>query len=85
MTPAAFELIDERWEVGVGVSAVQSFQQISLVNSIATTKGGGYVTHSADQVSRTLVLTRHLSSLSLFLSRSQGMLLQPRHPRDPLP
>ena len=53
--PAAYEKVDERWEVGVGVSADQSFQQISFVNAIATTKGGGHVTYIADQVAKKLV------------------------------
>jgi len=52
--PAAFERIDDRWEVGVGVSADQSFQQISFVNAIATTKGGGHVNYIADQVAKKL-------------------------------
>eukprot|EP00579_Thalassiosira_antarctica_P002668 CAMPEP_0201875748 /NCGR_PEP_ID=MMETSP0902-20130614/7629_1 /ASSEMBLY_ACC=CAM_ASM_000551 /TAXON_ID=420261 /ORGANISM="Thalassiosira antarctica, Strain CCMP982" /LENGTH=1508 /DNA_ID=CAMNT_0048402857 /DNA_START=105 /DNA_END=4631 /DNA_ORIENTATION=+ len=52
--PAAFERIDDCWEVGVGVSADQSFQQISFVNAIATTKGGGHVNYIADQVAKKL-------------------------------
>jgi len=52
--PAAFEKVDDRWEVGVGVSADQSFQQISFVNAISTTKGGGHVNYIADQVAKKL-------------------------------
>ena len=51
--PAAYETIDDRWEVGVGVSD-GSFQQISFVNAIATTKGGGHVNYIADQVAKKL-------------------------------
>jgi DNA topoisomerase-2 len=47
--PVAFEKVGDRWEVGIAVSE-GSFQQISFVNSICTSKGGGHVTHIADQV-----------------------------------
>ena len=52
----AFKWIDEWWEVNVEVSANQSFQQISFVNSISTTKGGGHVSHIADQVAKQLIV-----------------------------
>ena len=52
--PAAFERIDDRWEVGIGMSSDGSFQQISFVNAIATTKGGGHVNYVADLVSKKL-------------------------------
>ena len=51
--PAAFEKVNDRWEVGVGVSD-GSFQQISFVNAIATIKGGGHVNYIADQVAKKL-------------------------------
>jgi len=51
--PSAYEKIGDRWEVGVGVSD-GSFQQISFVNAIATTKGGGHVNFIADQVAKGL-------------------------------
>mmetsp|Transcript_13500 Transcript_13500/g.29330 ORF Transcript_13500/g.29330 Transcript_13500/m.29330 type:complete len:1434 (+) Transcript_13500:96-4397(+) len=51
--PAAYEKVDDNWEVGVGVSD-GSFQQISFVNCIATTKGGGHVNYIADQVAKKL-------------------------------
>jgi len=51
--PSAFEKIGDRWEIGVGPSD-GSFQQISFVNAIATTKGGGHVNYIADQVAKAL-------------------------------
>jgi DNA topoisomerase-2 len=52
--PAAYEKVSDKWEVGVGVSDSGSFQQISFVNAIATTKGGGHVNYIADQVAKRL-------------------------------
>ncbi|TKX21256.1 DNA topoisomerase-like protein 2 [Elsinoe australis] len=40
---------DERWEIGFAVSD-GSFQQVSFVNSIATTSGGTHVNYVADQI-----------------------------------
>ncbi|EKG10299.1 DNA topoisomerase II eukaryotic-type [Macrophomina phaseolina MS6] len=40
---------DERWEIGFAVSD-GSFQQVSFVNSIATTSGGTHVSYIADQI-----------------------------------
>lgn len=40
---------NERWEIGFAVSD-GSFQQVSFVNSIATTSGGTHVNYIADQV-----------------------------------
>ncbi len=54
--PAAFEKVNDRWEVGVAVSD-GSFQQISFVNSICTSKGGQHVTYIADQVATHLTKT----------------------------
>ena len=39
----------ERWEIGFAVSD-GSFQQVSFVNSIATTHGGSHVNYIADQI-----------------------------------
>ena len=49
--PAAYERADERWEVGVGVSD-GSFQQISFVNAICTSKGGQHVNYIADMIAK---------------------------------
>nr|KAG5713710.1 hypothetical protein BaRGS_024337 [Batillaria attramentaria] len=43
-----YEQVNPRWEVGVAVSD-RGFQQVSFVNSIATTKGGRHVDYVADQ------------------------------------
>ena len=43
-----------RWEVAVCVSD-KGFQQMSFVNSIATTKGGKHVDHVADQVVKCII------------------------------
>ena len=40
---------DSRWEIGFAVSD-GSFQQVSFVNSIATTSGGTHVNYIADQI-----------------------------------
>ena len=48
-----FERLGERWEVGVGVSD-GSFQQVSYVNSICTTKGGCHVNYIVDQITARL-------------------------------
>ncbi|CRG90833.1 DNA topoisomerase II [Talaromyces islandicus] len=40
---------DPRWEIGFAVSD-GSFQQVSFVNSIATTSGGSHVNYIADQI-----------------------------------
>ncbi|XP_068162195.1 DNA topoisomerase 2-alpha isoform X2 [Antennarius striatus] len=43
------EIVNERWEVCITMSE-KGFQQVSFVNSIATTKGGRHVDYVADQV-----------------------------------
>lgn len=47
--PKIFEVVNDRWEVGVSISE-GVFQQVSFVNGICTTKGGTHVTHVADQI-----------------------------------
>ena len=55
--PQAYEKIGDEWEVGVGVSTDGAFQQISFVNAISTTKGGGHTNCIADQVSKHIIAT----------------------------
>lgn len=51
---ACFETVNERWEVGVAISD-RGFQQVSFVNSIATTKGGRHVDYVSDMVVKQLI------------------------------
>ena len=51
-----YENCNERWEVAVAVSD-NGFQQMSFVNSIATTKGGRHVDHVADMVVKSIIDT----------------------------
>nr|NVI79295.1 topoisomerase 2 [Cucujiformia] len=48
------EQAGERWEVGVAISD-KGFQQMSFVNSIATTKGGKHVDYIADMLTKQLI------------------------------
>ncbi|CAG2117077.1 unnamed protein product, partial [Medioppia subpectinata] len=45
----AYEVVNERWEIAATVSD-KGFQQVSFVNSIATTRGGKHVDYIADQI-----------------------------------
>lgn len=49
-----YENVNPRWEVAVTMSD-RGFQQVSFVNSIATTKGGRHVDHVTDSVVKQLV------------------------------
>lgn len=48
-----YERMHERWEVAVACSDM-GFQQVSFVNSIATTKGGRHVDHVVDQLVKSI-------------------------------
>lgn len=58
--PAKDEILtcspDPRWEIGFAVSD-GAFQQVSFVNSIATTSGGSHVNYIADQICNKLADT----------------------------
>jgi len=45
-----YERLNPRWEIAVALSDTGGFQQVSFVNSIATTKGGTHVTYITDQI-----------------------------------
>ncbi|PHH86261.1 hypothetical protein CDD83_10488 [Cordyceps sp. RAO-2017] len=62
-----------RWEVGFTVSD-GTFQQVSFVNSIATTSGGTHVNYIADQITASL--------LKLLNKRQKGHSLKQSHLRN---
>ncbi|KAI9351589.1 DNA topoisomerase [Zopfochytrium polystomum] len=45
-----YERVNDRWEIAVAPSSDGSFQQISFVNSICTSKGGTHVSHVVDPI-----------------------------------
>lgn len=49
-----YENVSERWEVAVTLSD-RGFQQVSFVNSIATTKGGRHVDYVVDNIVKKLI------------------------------
>ncbi|XP_055544705.1 DNA topoisomerase 2 [Wyeomyia smithii] len=49
-----YENVNERWEVAVTLSD-RGFQQVSFVNSIATTKGGRHVDYVTDMIVKQLI------------------------------
>jgi DNA topoisomerase-2 len=51
-----YEVVNSRWEIAFVPSPEGSFQQISFVNSIATTKGGTHVNYVADQIVEKLMV-----------------------------
>ncbi|KAL9179430.1 hypothetical protein ACHAXT_008720 [Thalassiosira profunda] len=56
--PVVYEKLNDEWEVGVGsVIDGSGFQQISFVNAIATTKGGGHVDYVTD------LIVKHLQAV----------------------
>ncbi|XP_049267876.1 DNA topoisomerase 2-beta [Rhipicephalus sanguineus] len=46
----AHELVSNRWEVAVTLSASGEFRQMSFVNGIATTKGGSHVDYVSEHI-----------------------------------
>nr|ASK50299.1 DNA topoisomerase 2 [Eyprepocnemis plorans] len=51
-----YEQVNDRWEVALTISD-KGFQQVSFVNSIATTKGGRHVDHVSDMIVKQLIET----------------------------
>jgi len=48
-------MVNDRWEVAVGLTDGSGFQQVSFVNSINTCRGGTHVNYVADQVINALM------------------------------
>lgn len=62
---------NDRWEVGFSLSDGNGFQQMSFVNSIATTSGGTHVDYIADQISKYVVETASKGSKIGKLQKAQ--------------
>ncbi|EGT36104.1 hypothetical protein CAEBREN_03194 [Caenorhabditis brenneri] len=60
----AYEQVGDRWQVALALSE-KGFQQVSFVNSIATTKGGRHVDYVADQM-----VTKFIDSIKRKLSKT---------------
>lgn len=52
--PLVHEKVNDRWEIGFAVSD-GNFNQVSFVNSIATTSGGTHVKYVSDQIFKKLI------------------------------
>ena len=53
--PLRFQRLNQRWEVGVGLSGTGSFEAVSFVNGMATPRGGTHVDVLVQQVARKVV------------------------------
>ncbi|ODQ67105.1 type II DNA topoisomerase, partial [Nadsonia fulvescens var. elongata DSM 6958] len=67
------EIINDRWEVAFGVSD-GNFNQVSFVNSIATTSGGTHVNYIADQLTTKILehVKKKAKSAQLRISQIRG-------------
>ena len=52
--PRVYEMINDRWEIGVALSPNINFEQISFVNGINTYKGGKHVDYIVNQITKKL-------------------------------
>ena len=50
--PLVFQRLNARWEVGIGLSSSGSFEAVSFVNGMATTRGGTHVNAIVNQVTK---------------------------------
>jgi DNA topoisomerase-2 len=49
-SPPVYEVVNDRWKIGVVYDPNSGFRQISYVNGICTFQGGSHITHVLDQV-----------------------------------
>ena len=72
ISPLCFYKINPRWTMGVGLSESGSFESISFVNGMATTRGGTHVNVLVNQVTKYMleVLEKKNSDLAEFVTTS---------------
>ena len=71
-SPLCFYKINPRWTIGVGLSETGSFESISFVNGMATTRGGTHVNVLVNQITKYMleVLEKKNSELAEFVTAS---------------
>ncbi len=74
--PVIYCKLNERWEIGIGLSDGQ-FQQVSFVNGICTSKGGQHVAYIADQITEAVAEVANKKS-----KREKGMEIKGHHVRS---
>ena len=52
--PRAYEKYNDRWEIAATINPYHSFENISFVNGINTTRGGKHVTNILNQITKKL-------------------------------
>ena len=67
-----YQKINSRWEVGIGLSSAGSFENISFVNGMGTSRGGTHVNAIVQQVTKRIVdkLTKDYSELADNISQA---------------
>ena len=53
--PRAYEKYNDRWEIAATINPYHSFENISFVNGINTTRGGKHVTNILNQITRKII------------------------------
>jgi DNA topoisomerase II len=74
-TPRAFEIVNNRWSIGVALNTDEYFDSISFVNGINTIKGGKHVDYILNQITKKMVE---------FISKKKKITLKPNFIKDNL-
>ena len=53
--PRSYEKVNDKWEIVVAMSPNETFEQVSFVNGIFTSKGGKHVDYVTNQITKKLV------------------------------
>eukprot|EP00698_Gefionella_okellyi_P001427 TRINITY_DN11387_c0_g1_i1.p1 TRINITY_DN11387_c0_g1~~TRINITY_DN11387_c0_g1_i1.p1 ORF type:complete len:1190 (+),score=256.88 TRINITY_DN11387_c0_g1_i1:416-3571(+) len=72
-SPISTLRVNDRWQVALASNSGGTFQQVSFVNSVATTKGGTHVSYIADQIAKSLaehISKKHKATVSATLVKS---------------